>query len=90
MKRACDIGKQRKIDPALRRYTLVSGAAFGLAGLVGGFFAGFSFVTHEAAAASPLMEKFFLNLFISISGGAAGLIIGAFIGSVAYRIREKK
>jgi hypothetical protein len=38
--------------------------------------------------ASPLMEKVFLSTFIAISCGAAGMIIGAFIGSTIYRFRE--
>jgi len=88
MQRACDIGKKNKLDPALRKYVMYGAAPAGLASLIGGFYLGFGFVSHEAAMASPLMEKVFLSTFIAISCGAAGMIIGAFIGSTIYRFRE--
>lgn len=89
MLRACDIGKRRKMDPALRRWVLSFAAVFGLAGLIGGFYLGFGFVTGEAALAAPLFEKLFLNTFISISCAAAGMIAGAFVGSTIYRLIER-
>ena len=66
MQRACDIGKRNKLDPALRRWVLSFASAFGAAGLIGGFYIGFGFVTSAAALRSPLMEKFFLNTFIAM------------------------
>ena len=88
MPRACDIGKKNKLDPALRRWTLGFGAGFALVGLVAGFYLGFGFVTHEAAQGSPLFEKMFLNTFIAISCAAAGLILGALVGSTIYRFKK--
>ncbi|MGA2193090.1 MAG: hypothetical protein ABSG42_06915 [Nitrospirota bacterium] len=89
LQRACDIGKSRKLDLVLRRYTLISASVCGLLSLVAGFYLGFGMVTGEPAANSPLFEKLFLNTFISISCGAAGMILGALIGSVIYRFKEK-
>lgn len=89
VQRACDIGKKNKLDPALRRWVLSFAAVFGLAGLVGGFYVGFGFVTGDAALNAPLMEKLFLNTFVAISCAAAGMIFGAFIGSTIYRFIEK-
>ncbi|MHB8174109.1 MAG: hypothetical protein ACYDFU_06590 [Nitrospirota bacterium] len=89
MQRACDIGKRNKLDPSLRRWVLSFASLFGFAGLIGGFYLGFGFVTNEAAINSPLMEKFFLNTFIAISCAAAGMIFGAFAGSTIYRIIER-
>ena len=89
MQRACDIGKRNKLDPSLRRWVLFFASVFGLAGLIGGFYIGFGFVTGEAAMHSPFMEKLFLNTFIAISCSAAGMIFGAFTGSTIYRIIER-
>ncbi|MBI5695697.1 MAG: hypothetical protein HZC51_08165 [Nitrospirae bacterium] len=89
MQRACDIGKKRKMDPVLRRYILVCASVFAAAGLFGGFYLGFGFVTNEAAAEAPLFEKFFLSTFLSISFAAGGMIIGAAIGSTIYRFKER-
>ncbi len=90
MKRACDIGKQNKLDPVLRRYILSFAASFGISCLIGGFYLGFDIISHEPAMASPFMENALLNIFIAISCGAAGMIIGAFVGSTLYRIKERK
>ncbi len=89
MQRACDIGEKNKLDPALRRWVLSFASIFGLAGLIGGFYLGFGFVTSAAALHSPFMEKLFLNTFIAISCAAAGMIFGAFTGSTIYRIIER-
>ena len=89
MQRACDIGKKNNLDPVLRKYILSFAIVFGLVSLVAGFFLGFKVISHEAAMASPLMEKFFLNTFIAISCGAAGMIIGAFVGSTIYRVKTR-
>jgi hypothetical protein len=90
MQRACDIGKKNKLDPALRRYVLWTGAVCSVISLVAGFYAGFAFISNDAALGAPLSDKIFLNIFIAISCGAAGLIFGAFVGSTVYRIKEKK
>jgi len=90
MQRACDIGKKRKLDPSLRRYTLTSAVIFGLTGLVIGFWAGLKVVSHQNALDAPFLEKFFLNTFLALSGGGMGVIFGAFIGSTVYRLKTKK
>jgi len=89
MQRACDIGKRNKLDPMLRKYTLVCAASLGLVGLIAGFYIGFAFISNDAALNAPIFEKFFLNTFFAISSGAAGMIIGAFIGSTIYRFKER-
>lgn len=88
MQRACDIGKKNQMDPTLRKYVMYGAAPVGFASLIAGFYLGFAFVSNEAAIDAPLMEKVFLSTFISISCGAAGMIIGAFIGSTIYRFKE--
>ncbi len=85
MPRACDIGKRNKLDPRLRRWLLTSAGIFAFIGLVGGSYVGFGIVTGEAALKSPFMDKLFLNSFIAVSGAAAGMIFGAFVGSTLYR-----
>jgi len=90
MQKACDIGKKNKLDPALRKYVLTSGAFFGLACLICGAYLGFRVVTNQAVAGSPFSEKLSICSFIAISCGAAGLIFGAFVGSTVYRFVEKK
>ena len=90
MQRACDIGKKRKLDPVLRRYVLSFAVVFTLVGLVAGYYAGLSFVVNENTVGAPTSQKLFLNIFIAVSGGAAGLIFGAFVGSTIYRIKERK
>lgn len=89
MQRACDIGKKNKLDPELRKYVLSFAIVFGLVSLIAGFYLGFGIISHESVMASPIMEKFFLNTFIAISCGAAGMIIGAFVGSTIYRVKTK-
>lgn len=90
MQKACDIGKKNKLDPVLRKYVLGTGAVCGLASLIAGFYWGFAFISNDAALGAPLSDKIFLNIFIAVSCGAAGLIVGAFIGSTVYRFKEKK
>jgi len=89
MKTACDPARRRRLDPALRRHVMAGGALLGLISLIGGFYLGFGLVTNDAALASPMFEKFWLNIFIAISCGTAGMIVGAFIGGVAYRMRNR-
>ncbi len=88
MVRACDIGRKRKLDPVLRRYVLATALPLGIACMIGGFYLGFGFVSIEAAYESPMLEKVFLSTFIAFSCGAAGTIVGAFIGSTVYRFKE--
>jgi len=89
MQKACDIGKKGKFDPLLRKYLLISGGTLGLVSMIGGFYVGFGVVSNEAVVGSPLLEKIFLTTFIAVSCGAAGLIIGAAIGSTVYRFKER-
>jgi len=89
MQKACDIGKKNNLDPVLRKYVLISGAFFGLASMICGFYAGFAFISNDAALGAPLSDKIMLNIFISVSCGAAGLIFGAFVGSTVYRLVGK-
>jgi hypothetical protein len=90
MQRACDIGKKRKLDPVLRRYVLSFAVVFTAIGLVAGYYAGLAFAVNENTIAAPQSQKLMLTSFIAVSGGAAGLIFGAFIGSTIYRFKEKK
>ncbi len=90
MQRACDIGKKRKLDPALRRYVLSFAVVFMLVGLVAGYYAGLSFVVNENTIDAPMSQKLAMNIFIAVSGAAAGLIFGAFVGSTIYRFIERK
>ena len=85
MQRACDIGKRNKLDQRLRRWLLTSAAIFAFIGLLAGIYIGFGIVTADAALKSPFMDKFFLNSFIAVSSAAAGMIVGAFVGSTLYR-----
>jgi len=89
MKPACDPSRRRRLDPAFRRYVSAGGAILGMSSLIGGFYTGFSFVSADAALDSPLFEKFWLNIFIAISCGTAGLIIGALIGGGIYKLRNR-